>query len=247
MTCITFDDLYDFARLCADDRAYIDGFTSNLKKSGLWAMMGLPEEKPKLDIPPPCAPAAVTAVQTTMFDNWPNGKFVKGTPNRYGFAVEIWDQPADQIEAVKLRKMNHVFKSSVSLMGAKNLASQIRHLRKPRRNTLSNVNTDYLDQLDCIARGLKPDEVLGMLNTNIKTDDSEYHRGIYYHPFQYVIARIQGGVVSKAALILGADADPIEIPPFVDRAANGKELGRNIVGQSRLDLCDIGYSWGTNQ
>jgi hypothetical protein len=250
MTKITTDQINEFADLCRADPIYLDNFKRGLINSGLWEMMGAPEIVAKKDGPPPMAPArsAITAVQTALFDNWPSGVYVKNNPNRYGFSIELWDLPADKIEAVKVKHMNYAFKANISLMGKKALLSQINVLRKPRKNADSTVCPVYLDSLTQIASGMSKHDHIGLLNTTIRNDGAEYERGVYYHPFQFVIAVIEDGKVLNASLILDqADiSNPLTLAPFDDQDWQGGPLGRLVKAQSRLDLCGFAPGWASN-
>ncbi|MEG3124803.1 hypothetical protein [Sphingomonas sp. GB1N7] len=250
MTIIKHDTLFDFAELCRKDPAFIDGFKRNLIQTGLWEMCGGTLAVLKTDMPPPSAPmsSAVTAVQTALFDNWPNGTFVKNSPNRYGFSMEIWDRPKDEIEAVKVGKMNHAFKANISLMAKKNLLSQIAQLRKPRANPLSTVDSGYLTDLTAIAGMLGNDQYIGMLNTKIATDESRYQRGTYYPAYQFVMVQIVDGKIVSAGLVLSQSdiPNPIHLSAFDKTDWQGGPLGHKIKGQSRLDRVGFAPGWATN-
>ncbi len=227
----------------ATDPAYIDRLKKKLIDTGLWEKMGCPMPRRKLDVAPPAAPErnAITAIRAALFDNWPAGTFVKGTPNRFGMTLELWDRPADDIEAVKLRTMNHTFRSNMSLMDRKALRAQVKSLRKPRINTLSNVDPDYLDAIMTISEQ-NPGSLIGMFNTTIGTDDSEYHRGVYYHPFQFVVVEMKDGSVTSASVVTSLDG-AIELAPFVKTDYAGDPLKGKVIRQSRLDLVGFDPSW----
>lgn len=247
MTHISYDTLFDFAELCKRDPIYIEGFKSSLVKTGLWSMMGGTVASVKKKGPPPPAPlaSAVTAVQTALFDNWPDGKPIKGTPNRWGLSIEIWDRPASEIEAVKVKSMNYTFKSNVSLMSKQNLTRQIAHLRKPRINQFSNVDQSYLNDIEKFAASLASDEYIGLLNTNIITDAAEYERGTYYPAYQFVLVQHAAGVVTSARLVLAPDEKPLVLPRFDTTDWQGGKLGHKVIAQSRLDLCGFSSGWAT--
>lgn len=225
----------------AFDPAFIMSLKSRLIDTGLWERLGCPVQRSKSNQPPPMAPTKsdITAIRAGLWDNWPMGQRTKAHPNRYGVSIEIWDLPAEDIEAVKARSLNFKFKSNFSLMDRKALKGQVRHLRKPRINPMSNVDRDYLDALLGID---DPRFLIGMLNSNIKTDDSEHHRGVYYHPFQFVVIEMSEGKVTSGRLYDGEQF--IDLAPFVNHDCNGEPL-KGIVQQSRLDLVGFDKSWGS--
>lgn len=229
----------------AADPIYIDRLRKQLIATGLWEKMGCPMPKRKLEVAPPSAPPrdAITAIRAALFDNWPASVFVKGTPNRYGMTIELWDRPAEDIEAIKVRTMNHAFRTNMSLMDKKALRAQVKHLRKPRINALSNVDTDYLDAIMAISEQ-NPTALFGMLNTTIGTDDSEYHRGVYYHPFQFVMVTMEDGQVTDAKVVTSVDG-AIDLAPFVSTDYAGDPLKGKVVAQSRLDRVGFDPSWAS--
>jgi hypothetical protein len=238
------DEAFEYAKMCERDPAFLDSFKAHLIQTGLWGKMGCPVDVIKLECPPPAAPPAstITAIQIGLFDNWPSGAFVKGTPNRFGMSIEIWDAPADEIEAYTVKRMNYRFKSNVALMDRKALRCQIKNLRKPRANRLSNVDQDYLSDLDGIARDMTDDTRIGLLNTTVKTDDAEYHRGVYYHPYQLMHVELAGDKVQSAKLLLDT---MIDLAPFAITDCHGKGLGRNVAAQSRTDIVGFDSDWMT--
>lgn len=234
--------VFDFAGLCNMDPVYIDGFKEALMASGLWEKMGGAMPVVKKTTPPPKAPAStsVTAIRAALWNNWPLGEFVKGHPNQYAMTLELWDLPADDIEAVKVRSLNYAMKTNVSLMGRKSLRAMLKHLRKPRINELSNVDPDYLDEVQAISDA-NPNMLIGLLNTNIHDDKSEYARGVYYHAYQLVTVEMDGAQVKSANVILSDGITPLS--PFVAVDHGGDPLKGKIVGQSRTDLVGFDPAW----
>jgi hypothetical protein len=238
------DGITDLVSTAEFDPAFIMMLKTRLITTGLWEKMGCPAPIVKRQGPPPGAPhvSNITAIQTALWDNWPDGVYVKKNPNRYGFAIEIWDAPADDIEAYKVKAMNYTFKGNVGLMDRKALKAQVKHLRKPR---VYAVDTGYLDALDAIADNLQPGTTVGLLNVNIKDEASEYNRGTFYPAYQFVVVTMDGGKVEEARLFI--DGDPIALAPFVNTDFVGKPLGRNVKAQSRLDVVGFSDEWATNE
>jgi hypothetical protein len=139
--------------------------------------------------------------------------------------------------------MNYCFRSNMSLMDRKALRAQVKHLRKPRINTLSNVDTNYLDQIMEVSEQ-NPNALFGMFNTTIGTDDSEYHRGVYYHPFQFVMVEMDGADVTSA-IVLTDDSGAVPLAPFVKSDYAGDPLKGKVTRQSRTDLVDFDLSWSS--
>src|SRR5690606_30821040 len=42
--------------------------------------------------------STITALQTTMMDNWPDGKRTKGYPSRYKVSLKAWQGPSHHID-----------------------------------------------------------------------------------------------------------------------------------------------------
>jgi hypothetical protein len=239
------EELWESVSRAAADPAWIMNLKDRLIETGLWEMMGCAPIRQKKNCAPPSAPRLdrVTAIRSGLWDNWPNGVRVKNHPNRYAMTIDLWDAPADEIEAVKVSRMNPAFTSNVSLMDRKALSAQIRHLRRPRSNPLSNVDPEYLDLLMGVSSD-QPDALIGMINTNIRNDDSEYARGVYYHPSQFVLVTgLKNGATNASAMLALTD-DSIRLAPFADRDCNGEAL-RGVIAQSRLDLIGFDETWGS--
>ena len=239
------EEIHDQVAMAERDPAFITALKNRLMTSGLWEAMGCPMPRVKQDRPPPPAPEieTVTAIRAALFDNWPHGLFVKGHPNRWGMTIELWDRPADEIEAVRLNTMNFNFRTNVSLMDGNALKSQARHLRKPRVNPLSNVDHGYLDALLELSSHC-PTSLIGMFNTTIGTDDSDYHRGLYYHPYQFVLVTVTDGAVESALISTGGGS--IDLAPFVNTDCVGNPLKGKVASQSRTDIIGFDPSWASN-
>lgn len=231
---------------CIEDPAYIVGVQQALDE-GLAALCGFGPRKKAVEGPPPAFPDAdaITLVQTSIFDNWPAGKPVKGVPSRYGLAVEVWTKDPDQIVIQKGRKPNYDFKSSSALMDGLNLKRQVRDLRRKQRKT--PINPKYLDHLDETADAIMGTSFhVAMINTSITDTNSGYDLGRYYHDFQSIIVDMEGGNVKFATMLLGQNDSMITLAPFVQEDAGGNGLARNVIAQSRHDIMDSLGSWGTN-
>lgn len=235
------EQLFALVERASLDDAYIDGLKAKLIENGLWEAMGCVVPLVKKQTPPPGAPRTenITAVRAGLWDNWPMGTRVKNHPNRFGLSLDIWDCAADDIEAVKVNSMNCAFRSNLSLMGRASLQAQVRSLRKPRANALSNVDGSYLDMLLDLSSD-HPKAMFGMMNTNIKRDDGEFYRGVYYHPMQFVMARFADDGAFHVTLCSGDE--PLPLSPFVKADVNGEQL-KGIVSQSRTDRCGFDSSW----
>jgi hypothetical protein len=226
------------------DRALADVIKNKMIKSGLWENLGIAKPLIKQDGPPPAFPPTreISLIQTAIFDNWPKGHQVQNHPNRYGCALEIWTTPKEQISFSKRRSCQ--FKTNMSLMDAKAFKAMIRTLKRPR---LTPIEPDYLESMDGILEMAESDDwLVGLVNTSIQRDDAEWHRGTYYHANQFLLVRIENGVVERAVLVL-SPSDKIELAPFDPLDAAGRPHSGNVILQSRHDLC--GWSekkWATN-
>ena len=242
------DHIREIAVACRQDPAFIVGITKALEDSGLAQLCGFgPRVLPK-EGPPPAfpSPSEVTLIQTSLFDNWPQGRAVKGIPSRYGLAVEVWTKDASQIVIRKGRKPNFDFKAQCALMDGRNLKRQVADIKRKKRKT--PINNDYLDELDHLSDSIMDTDMrVAMLNTHIINDQSGYDRGRYYHDHQFVFARMEGATIGTAVLKLGESSDDtITLAPFADKDAGGNGYARNVVAQSRHDILFAMGSWGTN-
>lgn len=241
------DDIYRLADICRADPAYMMGISHALKESGLGVMLGWTPPAPPVEGPPPAFPSSdkITVVQSSIFDNWPQGKPVKGIPSRYGIAVEIWTKEANKVVIAKGRKPNFDFKSQSAVMDANNLKRQVADIRRKSRRV--PVDEGYLDTLENLANTMGPDWRVAMLNTNIADDKTGYDRGRYYHAHQFMLIEMDGSNVVAAKMVLGED-DVISLAPFSDRDVAGNGLPPKVVGQSRHAACElINRSWATNE
>lgn len=244
------EDFQQYADLCRTDPAFIMVISNALRSTRLGEICGWTSPAVSVEGPPPAFPSVreITAIQTSVFDNWPQGKPVKGIPSRYGIAMEVWTQPAHEIVIQKGRKPNFKFKAQMALMDGPNLKRQLADLRRKQRR--SPLDKDYLAELDMMAEAIMGSDLrVGMVNTNIADDKSGYDRGRYYHANQFVMVRMDGSKVESAILRLGPDdADTTRLAPFQQNDAAGNDLARNVVAQSRDARCDmIMTSWATNE
>lgn len=239
------EQIHQMAALCRQDPAFIQGIKDALRDSGLGTLCGFTVPPKAVDGPPPPFPgvAAITAIQTSIFDNWPQGRAVKGIPSRYGIALEVWTQDAEDIVIRKGRKPNFQHKSQMALMDGANLKRQIRDLkRKPRRTP---IDPGYLDHMEELAEALPAGNLVGLINTNIINDDSGYNRGTHYHSYQFVCVEMEDGLPFRAVLYLGSEQT--ELAAFATTDAGGNPFAGRVIAQSRDDRCGLSPSWGTNE
>lgn len=243
------DDIHTMADLCRLDPAFLMGIADALRKSGLGEMCGWTPPPIAVEGPPPPFPLPrdITAIQTSLFDNWPSGRPVKGVPSRYGLAMEVWTQEPDKIVIQKGRKPNFMFKAQMALMDSANLKRQVADIRRKKRRT--PLDPEYLDALDQLGDAIEGNAMrVGLINTAINDDKSGYDRGRYYHANQFVLVEMEGNEVISAKAIFGTgDDDTIDLAPFADKDAGGNAFARNVVSQSRHASCDmVQSSWATN-
>lgn len=242
------DQINEMARMCHTDPVYIMDIRRAIINSGLAELCDFPLPPPRVEGPPPALPEAsdITCLQTAVFDNWPQGKPVKGFPSRYGYALEVWTQPASDISVAKGKKPNHVAKSQGAIMDAVNLRRQIKAMRKPR---LTPIDPAYLDALDELANAIEESgSYVALINTTVKDGRSGYDRGCYYHAHQFMLVQMDGAKVESATLVLDQDFTAISLAPFDNRDAAGNPHRGNVILQSRHDACGMSTkSWATNE
>lgn len=226
-------------QIVSADPAFLGSFRAKLAEAGVIEAPLRQSDKG----PPPMWPSSneITAIQTAIFDNWPNGKQVKGQPCQFGVTVELWTKPAEKIK-ISGKRPNIDFKGSMAMLNGTKLKAFIKALRKPRKAPLSE---GYLSQLEAIADQLDQNEVVGLVNTNVKDDNEPYERGIFYHDYQMVFLRIENGLPSYAQLVL--DQEVLDLAPFDDKDAAGNPHGGRVKFQSRMDLCGFSKVWDTSR
>jgi len=177
----------------------------------------------------------MTAIQATIFDNWPQGRRVDRQPNRYGFTFEIWTAPADQITP---KKLNHQHKASAVLMDKKAAIAWInaRVKENPKKKPDYRLTDSFLNGLVDLADGMVADEYIGLFATKPKTG------GTYFFDRQVVFVRLNGRR-SEATLIV--DDTPVHMPTFSPTDPDDKALKANAWLQSRADLCGFSTAWAT--
>lgn len=184
---------------------------------------------------------AMTAIQTALFDNWPKGAKVKGRPNRYGLAVEVWTASADAIQTNKLN--NCQYKATAYLMSGTQMAKNIatRADAKKWKRPLSQAFVDHITA-QCAAMG--PSDLIGLLATK----NPAMNEGTTYHDGQFVF--IPGGVEGEdtaAFLVTGMEQENTKLLPRFSRYqpdGQTKHSG-SVILQSRADLAGFSSSWGT--
>lgn len=176
----------------------------------------------------------ITAIQAALFDNWPQGRPVKGQPNRFGMALEIWTAPADQIQTARLK--NYQRKANVKLLDGPSLTRWLTKAKKENAGRKNPLTPSYLDELAVFAEAMAPDEMIGMLV------DKTGAEGTVYYDFQFIFVRMAEGRLS-ASLMLGEDT--IDLAEFSNLQANGQPLRGNVIGQSRNDYCGFSVTWAT--
>lgn len=231
--------IYRMGELVSLDPAMLGSFRAKLAQAGVIEAPMRQSDKG----PPPRWPSSneITAIQTAIFDNWPNGRQVKGQPNQFGVTVEIWTKPAEKIK-ISGKRPNIDFKGSMAMLNSTKLKAFVKVLRKPRKAPLSDV---YLETLEAIADDPDSNQLVGLVNTNVKDDNEPFERGIFYHEFQLFFMRMENGVPLDARLILDHQ-DMIELAPFDDKDVAGNPHGKNVKFQSRMDLCGFSKTWDTS-
>jgi len=191
-------------------------------------------DRPKPVAGPFPAKASITAIQAAVFDNWPQGRPVKGQPTRFGMAIEFWTAPADQIQTARLK--NYQRKANVKLLDGVSLTRWITKANKENAGRKNPLGASYLRQLAILADGMQPDERVGMLV------DKTGAEGTVYYDFQFIFVRMAEDGVT-ATLMLADDI--IDLAPFCNLQANGQPLRGNVIWQSRNDLCGFSVTWAT--
>lgn len=172
--------------------------------------------------PPPLPhPDQITALQDSIFDNWPKGKPVKSYPHRYKMSIKAWDLPGRQIN---FKTSKPCFTGNASMMTATELLAHIPKIEKP---TLKHpISPAYANDLRQIAAAY-PDCLIGPILTKGRGDF-----GTVYHDSQIVVAELDDkGRISKVTLAFAGQM--LDLPPFSPLDSAKKKLKGKVIGQSR--------------
>jgi hypothetical protein len=228
------DDIFAFEHhlnLVASDPALMGSFSA--RYPNLIDLFGQFAPKPVMTVPGPFpAISNMTAIQTTLFDNWGGEKPVKNHPNRYGMALEVWTAPAADIRVERKGDFQH--KGNVVLVDAKQLVKKVERLRSPKLR--HPISVEYADALLGLAGSQNEGEYVGLVSHKSPAD------GTFFHDFQFVFVSILGTTV-RASLYV--DTDAVKLPGFRATFASGGRLSGAAVSQSRADFCGFSTYWGT--
>lgn len=182
----------------------------------------------------------LTAIQTAIFDNWPEGHRVSGKPNRYGMAIEFWTAPKDKIQTH--RKGDYQRKANVVLMNKKDLGKWLVRAIKENGKRKYPLSMDYLNGLQVMQQGMDENVLIGVLAEKAPGD------GTIFFDFQMIVVKLDGETTTAALMI---DGEPIKLPQFSEQQANGQPFPKGARGrvilQSRCDLSGFSTTWATGE
>lgn len=173
----------------------------------------------------------LTAVQVSLFDNWPRGKRAQGKPHRYAVTANGWTLPAKGID---FGKRNWQVKANATLFTGPELVAKIPALTKA---TLVNpIAASYADTLNQIAAlATANDCVVGPLFS--KGGKS----GTHYYDQTFVVMRLDDGLPSRA--LLYSHGGKLELAGFVTTDASKQALKGNAAFQSRTSPDPLLANW----
>lgn len=176
----------------------------------------------------------ITAVQAAIFDNWPSGKRVKNYPNRFGFALEVWTVPRDEINVAK---GNYQHKISVPLMNRKSLAEWTKRTAKQNAARKQPLGADYLAKLTTLPDCMGEDDYVAVCASKQHKFD-----GTVYFDDQWLLVTM---VPEGASACLFIREEPFRLPGFSPLGADGKPLRGRVISQSRADRVGFSKTWAT--
>ena len=167
----------------------------------------------------------VTAVESSIFDNWPNGKVRKGKPHRYAATIKVWTGPSKKINFAKPEAKYHV-----TLYSADALRSKVPDLLNPRKSR--PISPEFASTLLGIADAA---EASGGLAGPLMTKGS----GTDYHDGQVMLvdaASVADRTMTGALILSGAET--MALPTFSSMDAARRALTSYCVLQSRHSTCE---------
>jgi len=189
----------------------------------------------------PCPPLSdLTAIQATLWDNWPHGKKPKGKPNRYAVTIEAWTAGADDLatDQPQWRKTGDLIPSSMIVQEADRLHAKIK-----KDGSGPTISDDYHDLLIALAETSLPVEsYVALLRAK--------RPGTAYFDCQFVCLAFNGPHVTEGVFFLHGEW--ITLSQFATTTAKGNPLpaAKNGKGkallQSRNDLCGFANQWDTS-
>ncbi|MBB4859443.1 hypothetical protein HNO88_002772 [Novosphingobium chloroacetimidivorans] len=190
-----------------------------------WLMMDHIKPTKRKTHPMPLAPELI---EVSIWDNWDNGKPVKGQPNRYGVNIKAWASAAD----VDFRKLDQVdWSGRVSLMPPADLrkvskkAQQKKGAMKEGKwspGQVYPISPEYAAMIETACVTMEVNALQGgLLVTKI------YGEGTLRHEKQMMLvdtAAVTAGDTNATAVIWVDDETPIQLPAWSTCDAAGKPL-----------------------
>lgn len=203
-------------------------------RASILAQLGIEQPSVMREVKPLPAISQITAVQASIWDNWPFGKAAKGYPNRYAMTVEVWTAEADAINVGRKNDQQH--KVNMALMDRANFSEWLARTTKQNATRRHPLSAAYLESLSAIPDSMDDDDLVGVCAVK------QHGEGTVYHDDQFVMMT-RGPDGWEAILFIGNE--PLKLPTFVTRNAKDNPLAANVVGQSRLDRVGFSTAWAT--
>lgn len=174
--------------------------------------------------PRPLAQVAdLTALQVTLFDNWPNGPLKKGHPkgfpHRYKIGIKVWDGPAQYVDFDE----EPDWKGNIILMKEETMIEKLVDLQI---NKAEPISLDYA-QFATAVMAEYPGQYYGLLSSK------PFGSGTVYHDHQMMRIEIDAkGHAGEAELFLlnGKNFERLILPPW-----SPLDAGKNpLPGKAKL-------------
>lgn len=226
-----YNQLISTMEIVANDPALRNAF--RLKHAKLFELVeAINADQAKAKVGKPLKPSAeMVALQTTLFDNWPNGKKVKGEPNRYKLQFKAWYGDPTR---VSMSVDDPDFVGASELITADELVEKAHSLnnnypsfnpKRKKKLVKNSINDDYSRFMIDLAE-LYPTSLFAMVRTKVHGDGTVYHHG------QLARVEMTDGVITFAELYLTTER--FDLPKFVNTTASGKAFSGTAVAQSRF-------------
>lgn len=178
----------------------------------------------------------MTALQCSVFDNWPTGAKAKNRPIRYNLAITAWDT---EPRLLNFKRSKPCFRGNALLHTPKELIKTANRIRKP--NLKRPISDDYHYALTQMFATMFPDHLIGPILTKGRGS-----HGTVYHEAQVAVVKMENGKMVSCDIYLGTYNEMLELPAFSPTNSKKDPLPRKVMCQSRWSLdARLAKEWGT--
>ncbi|HEY0011574.1 MAG TPA: hypothetical protein VGB79_01830 [Allosphingosinicella sp.] len=182
----------------------------------------------------PCPlPSDMTALETTIFDNWPQGRKVKSKPIRYAMTFKAWTCDARSVNFASRNAL--AFRGMADLVTADRLKSEAERLQSTK--LLNPISASYAKFLVALADAYPAKGLFGMLKSK--------NPGTLYHDGQVVHVGLTNGAVTFTDLYLTTAR--MDLTDFRATDASGKPLTGNAKLQTRFSTSPVLHGWASQK